>query len=745
MSLPRLRLTTPGWSSETGRSDAQTRNRSEQKNLGIRDAPCVHCDRCASQCNDALTSCSRNSNDDADREVLDTVVVLGTSREDTTALTSTAPVDVILPEQLQRNGAVTINQALSKLHPSFNFPQGQNAVKGQGVRAASLRGVGPGYTLVLVNGKRRNVSSQLSGTDPWPATQVVDINVIPGQRRRAHRGPARRRSRAVRLRCDRWCHQHRAEGHRLCLGCRPARRRIHRRRWPQLPGDGHDGPQSRRAWFLNISVDRLKNDQVDRSEADWRQLFPNGDPRNETFNKKYGLWGQSARDQWTALINAGYEVSDPSRAYGWAELCGQGGENFVNPERVVKAKTQSPTATNGTVYRRLRCSVFILTSISRHHLRSARLRPEPPVSSSMIRRSVASIWPCPTDRTKPTAQRIDSINPSYGPASPTSFYLGSWKSRTTSGTIDYIRDLPIAVVDTAVLSAGSLYRHEYWGTGDFGDEVGYTSGPLGGRTIASLYGPGGIYNQYAALFPGVNFATDTSASLQRVRSPPVLQPIDAGSVTRDVYGGYVGVDAGITDKLDVGLTARYENYSDFGDTSNYRVTARYEFVPGFAVRGTVSSGFHAPSLAQLGQQTTGYTSTFTNNGSSVLQPGRTRLFRSADPTAAAFGAKPLQPENRPPTRSVSSSDSIRQHQFAHDRRLSLADPGLITNTDPIQGPSVIAAFNAASLDRIHAGVLLPERVGCAHGRHRHCRTQAIRCARRERSISRPPPVSSKRK
>src|SRR6478735_2181952 len=110
---------------------------------------------------------------------LDTVVVLGTSRSDITALTSTAPVDVITPKQLQDTGAVTINQALAKLHPSFNFPQGQNAVKGQGVRAASLRGVGPAYTLVLVNGKRRNVSAQLSGTDPWPAAQVVDINVIP--------------------------------------------------------------------------------------------------------------------------------------------------------------------------------------------------------------------------------------------------------------------------------------------------------------------------------------------------------------------------------------------------------------------------------------------------------------------------------------------------------------------------------------------------------------------------------------
>src|SRR5438132_12603193 len=64
-------------------------------------------------------------------DVLDTIVVLGTSRADVTTLTSTAPVDVITPAEIKETGAVTLNQALAKLHPSFNFPQAQNAVKGQ--------------------------------------------------------------------------------------------------------------------------------------------------------------------------------------------------------------------------------------------------------------------------------------------------------------------------------------------------------------------------------------------------------------------------------------------------------------------------------------------------------------------------------------------------------------------------------------------------------------------------------------
>jgi iron complex outermembrane recepter protein len=119
-------------------------------------------------------------------------------------------------------------------------------------------------------------------------------------------------------------------------------------------------------------------------------------------------------------------------------------------------------------------------------------------------------------------------------------------------------------------------------------------------------------------------------------------------------------------------------------------------VPAIALRGTVSSGFHAPSLAMLGQQSTGYTSTFTNNGSSVLAPGRTIQFRSADPVAAPFGGKALEPEKsttyslglvlRPDDTSSVTVDAYR---------LSIDD--VITNTDPIQGPSVTAAFNAAGL------------------------------------------------
>lgn len=632
----------------------------------------------------------------ADGSVLDTVVVLGTARQDTTALTSTAPVDVITPDQLRETGAVSINQALSKLHPSFNFPQGQNAVKGQGVRSASLRGVGPAYTLVLVNGKRRHLSAQLSGTDPWPAAQVVDINTIPINA--IERVEVLRDGAAAQYGSDAIAGVInivlRKDDTGGELGGRYGGYTDGGGETHQLLGNlgvaiGDDG-------FVNVSVDRLKNDNVDRSEADWRQLFPNGDPRNQTFNKKYGQWGQSDRDNWTALVNAEIGLSDSVRAYGWVNYADKSAMNYVNPERVVKANTRVPTATDGT-----RVSENAVLSVYPDGYQPyMTYEAEDVAAVAGVRVDGASLgdldFAVSFGQNETGRSTDSSINPSWGPDSATHFYLGSWKSRTTTVTADYTKELSIPGLQSSVLSSGVLYRHEYWGSEDLGDVQGYTSGPLAGRTLASLYGPGGLYNQFASQFPGVNFATDNSVVPATGSSTAGIQPLDAGSVTRDVYGGYAGIDFNVLDRFDLGLTARFEDYSDFGSTTNYRLTGRYEFSPAVALRGTVSTGFHAPSLAQLGNQSTGYTSTFTNNGTSILTPGRTRLFRSNSEQAAAFGGQPLDPEEsttyslgvvlRP---TDSTSVTIDAYQ------LEVND--VITITDTIQGPTVTAAFNALGL------------------------------------------------
>jgi iron complex outermembrane recepter protein len=644
----------------------------------------------------ATDSADGNAAGAADDSGLDTVVVLGTSLKNTTSLTSTSPVDVITPEQINNSGAQTINEVLSRLDPTFNFPQGQNAVKGMGVRAASLRGVGPAYTLILVNGKRRNPSALLANTDPWLPAQVVDINTIPVSA--VDHIEVLRDGAAAQYGSDAI-----AGVINIVLRSNADGGEVTARYGGYTDGGGHTseflgnkGFKLGDGGFLNVDIQKLKNGNVNRSAADWRQLFPNGDPRNADYPKDYGQWGQAGRSDWSALTNAELPFAGEWTGYGWLNYTSQDSYNYVNPERVVKSNTQSPTAAIPNqisetmvlpIYPNGYQPKMEYTSQDWDAVAGVRF-----ADATLGKLDVGVSW----GKDETARYTYNTVNPSWGPSSPTSFYLGSWVSRTTSVTADYLKDLDIKGFDSLVLSAGALHRQEYWGTGDLGNYIGYTAGPLAGLKVSSLYAPGGIYNQFASQYTGVNFAAETAIVPATGSSTAGIQPVDAGSVTRHVSGGYVGLDGEVLEHLDVGITGRYEDYSDFGSTSNYRFTARYEIIPAIAVRGTLSSGFHAPSLAELGTQSTAYTGTFTNNGISIQTPGHTLMFRPNDPRAAAFGAKPLDPEK---STTASAGLVLRPDQTssvtldAYDLHIR----NVISATDPLQGANVSAAFVAAGL------------------------------------------------
>jgi len=616
-------------------------------------------------------------------EQIDSIVVLGSARHDATVLTSSAPVDVITPAQLKETGAVTLNQALAQLHPSFNFPQGQNAVKGQGVRSASLRGVSPAYTLVLVNGKRRNASAQLTGTDPWPAATVVDLNAIPITA--VSRIEVLRDGAAAQYGSDAI-----AGVINIVLRENSAGGEVNAHLGGYTDGGGHTSDVSvfkglhlGEAGFLTLSAQRLKNTNVDRSEADWRQLFPNGDPRNDTFGKKYGQWGQAERDNKTALANAELPLGERFTAYGYVNYANKESSNWVNPERVVKAVTGNPTVTDGTKLG----ENDVLALYPNGYQPWLSYRAADVAAVAGVRYDDAAFGKLDialsygNDETK--RDTYNTANPAYGAASPTHFYLGSWKSDTSSLTADWVRNADAGLAEPVAVTAGLLARHEHWRTGDFGDAAGYTGGPLAGKTVGSLY-------------PGTPYAADTSRIPTSGSSTSGIKPEDATDIKRNVLGAYVGADAQVTKQWQVGATGRYEHYSDFGSTRNFRLTSRYDVTPWAALRGTISSGFHAPSLAALGYQSTGTTSNWSNTGTGVLTPGQTRQFRPADPAAAAFGAKPLQPE-RSHTFSLGAvlRDDDRASLTIDAYRLKVND--VIIATETLQGPTVSAAFNAAGL------------------------------------------------
>ena len=79
---------------------------------------------------------------------------------------------------------------------------------------------------------------------------------------------------------------------------------------------------------------------------------------------------------------------------------------------------------------------------------------------------------------------------------------------------------------------------------------------------------------------------------------PGLPARGAGNHSRKNYAGYIDFALAPIEALQLDVAGRAEHYTDFGDTQIGKITARYDFTPQWAIRGTISTGFRAPTLAE---------------------------------------------------------------------------------------------------------------------------------------------------
>jgi iron complex outermembrane receptor protein len=114
---------------------------------------------------------------------------------------------------------------------------------------------------------------------------------------------------------------------------------------------------------------------------------------------------------------------------------------------------------------------------------------------------------------------------------------------------------------------------------------------------------------------------------------PGLAPVSASDNSRNVVGTYIDLSTHLAPKWTVDLAGRFEHYSDVGSTTNGKFSTRYDFTPVFAVRGSVSTGFRAPSLAEE------YYSNVNESPASV-----SGLLAANSAAARLIGAQPLQSE-----------------------------------------------------------------------------------------------------
>ncbi|TWG90474.1 iron complex outermembrane receptor protein [Luteimonas sp. J16] len=530
----------------------------------------------------------------ADRaSTLDTIIVTGTRVADRTVAESQSPIDIISSEALQATGTTELATALSRALPSLNFPRPALVDGTSAIRPAQLRGLAPDQVLVLVNGKRRHTSSllNLNGTI-GRGSAPVDLNTIPVSA--IDRVEVLRDGASAQYGSD-------AIAGVVNVVLKGARQggSLQAQYGGYSAGDGKQSQLSGDAGlalgddrgFLHLSAQLGQQDHTNRA----RPFAGTPGPTQPEPGQKAFVIGEPEVDAGAVAFNLDYALGEHVSAYAFGSASNRDITSFA-----FFRAPGNPTQNIPSIYP----DGFLpeINNISKDRAIVAGLKGFTEGGWN---------WDLSYNYGYNHLEFYtrNTLNATLGPDSPTEFYDGALETTQNILNLDVSRQFDWGLAYPATLSFGLEARNEKWNQ---------SPGEYGSYADAGLGVPGAPPG--AQGFGG--FAPEVS-----------------GAYDRDSYAAYVGLEADFTEKFSAGVAARYEDFDDFGSQASGKLSARYAFTDAVALRGTVSSGFRAPSLAQQYFQTV----------STVFLPGiptpfEIRTFPASSAVAQAFGAEPLQPE-----------------------------------------------------------------------------------------------------
>jgi iron complex outermembrane receptor protein len=621
------------------------------------------------------------------------IVVTGTRRNDRTVADSPVPVDVIGAEAITNTGATETNKILNQLVPSFNFPQPSIADGSDALRPATLRGLSPDQTLVLINGKRRHVAALLNinGT-VGRGSAAVDLNLVPGlaiSRIEVLRDGAAAQygsdaiAGVINIQLKNASHGGRASvtygkyittvndvanltGLQLTGGQPQLDPTDNRYFLGNYNGDrrAHDGTSITSGvnfgiplgpkGYVNATVEYRYREATNRAGFDLRPNYnkPGAlfDAREATFNRLEFRFGDPKSRDTNVFINAGFEVAPDWEIYAFGSYGHRDSlsaanyrqqSNSANRDFSTIAPNVTPNAGN----------FVALTPDGFLPLIDTALRD---YSGTLGVRGDLGGWKTDLSigrgHNKFDYQVHDTLNASFGPASQRDFDAGGLRYGQTIANLDFSKEYGIGFAKPLSVAFGGEYREEQFKIRP-GDLQSYAIGPffraaINSTTLANCTTQQGVFNAGTnqCTFPG-------RAAAAGAQGFPGLPASAATDVNRHSYAAYGELDTDPIEGLTTTIAGRYEHYSDFGSTWNGKFAARYELVKGFALRGSVSNGFRAPSLQQQF-----FTTTSTNFIGGLPVDISTVAVNS--PVALALGSKPLKPE-----KSVNASLGFTANPF----------------------------------------------------------------------------------
>jgi iron complex outermembrane recepter protein len=539
---------------------------------------------------------------------IEEVIVTGTRVAGMRASDSAAPIEIVGAAALRRVGQPDLIQALAQNLPSYNAQTTAGDTANMTL-SASLRGLSPNNTLVLVNGKRRHGTGNLAVNSSFPYSgsaspdlAFIPVDAIDHVEVLQDGAAAQYGTDAIAGVLNIILKSGRSGGVITATGSRYDK------------GDGTTASVSANRGFalgargfVTLTAEWHHHGFSQVGGPDLRYTDPSGTPLpsngaafNEGLVKAPGfprvnrIFGDAQYDVYKLFYNAAYELSPAVELYGFGSYGHRDGASIQNyrastmaiardaagalrvpfPSGFTPQEQLSEDDVSATVGLKGRVAGWNWDFATTYGRDRIKVHVDDTVNASLFR-----------------AQQAASAN--YMPPQRR-FYAGKFINSEWTTTFDLDRSFQVGLASPLNVAMGvEVRRNEY---------------AIGAGEAASTYqeGPQG--------FPG-------------------FRSTDAGTHARTNYAGYLDLAANPVERLHVDVAGRYEHYSDFGDTAVGKLTVRYDFSSVLAVRGTISNGFRAPTLAEEYYSAT------------LVSPGLAFVRLPANsPQAGIMGFRPLRPE-----------------------------------------------------------------------------------------------------
>jgi len=578
----------------------------------------------------------------AQDSALEEVVVTGTRRAARSVFESAAPIDVIGGDEFRNQGASDMSTLIRNAVPSYNVNSQPISDAATVVRPANMRGLASDHTLVLMNGKRRHRAAVISwlGNGVNDGAQGADISVIPSialkQVEVLRDGAAAQYGSDAIAGVINFILKDDSEG-----GSIEAKYGEYSEEGESLYAiAGNIGLPFTANGFFNASFEYGESEATDRSvqRNDAAGLIAGG---NTDVANPAQVWGNpDIEDDLKTIFNMGLSISDSTEAYmfgNYASKHVEGGFYFRNPD------TRSAVFANGDGNRLVgdetgdmsgNCPTDLAVDDA-DGLAAVIADPNCFVFNEQFPGGFTPTFGADTEDfslvlgTRGTTEAglawdvsggigyndadffiFDTVNASLGSTSPTSFDPGSYTQLEKNFNIDLSYPVAVSFLASDLNIAGGFeWRDEEFEIG-IGDEASWEVGPLADQGFSAASNG----------FPGFG-------------------PLASGDWSRSNIALYMDLEADVTDNWLVAVAVRWEDFDDFGTTTNGKISTHWQVIDSFALRGTFSTGFRAPTP---GQSNAFNVSTEFNLATNELENNGT--IPSTSEVAALRGGVALDPE-----------------------------------------------------------------------------------------------------